>query len=349
MTSSDTRQTVLSGIRPTGALHIGNYLGAVRQCVELTQDPQNDCYFFVADLHGITTRPDPQLLKRDRYLVVRDMLAAGLDPERVTIFTQSSVPETCELMQILCCLTPVGELLRMHHFKEKRDDLEGHGIEANLGLLGYPVLMAADILGPRATIVPVGDDQRQHVELARNLAMRFNKQYGDLFPIPEILIHTQKRVPSLAGEGKMSKSKEKGVIGLDESREQLFKKLKVAPTDPARRTREDAGDPAKCNLYTLHGFVSPTNDLERVATECRTAGITCFDCKSLLADNLSGILAPMQKRRREIEAKGDAYIDEILFEGGRKARLRIAETVARAKDMAGIPAAKQPYQPRGTS
>lgn len=349
MVSITQKQVVLSGIRPTGALHIGNYLGAVRQCVELTKDPQNDCYFFVADLHGITTRPDPQLLKRDRYLVVRDMLAAGLDPNQVTIFTQSSVPETCELMQILCCLTPVGELMRMHHFKEKKDDLEGHGIEANLGLLSYPVLMAADILGPRATIVPVGDDQRQHVELARNLAIRFNKQYGELFPIPEILIHTQKRVPSLAGEGKMSKSKQKGVLGLDENREQIFKKLKVAPTDPARRTREDPGDPTKCNLFTLHGFVSPEDDQTRVAEGCRTAGITCFDCKSLLADNLSGLLEPMQERRREIEAKGNGYIDEILYEGGRRARARIAETVAQAKDLAGIPAAKQPYQPRGAS
>lgn len=349
MDSAAQKITVLSGIRPTGALHLGNYLGAVRECVRLTEDPQNNCHFFVADLHGITTRPDPQLLKRDRRLVVRDFLAAGLDPNQVTLFTQSSVPETCELAHILSCLTPVGELMRMHHFKEKRDDLEGHGIEANLGLLSYPVLMAADILGPQANIVPVGDDQRQHVEIARNLAERFNKQYGELFPIPEPRIHTQKRVPSLAGEGKMSKSKEKGVIQLDERPEGVFKKLKVAPTDPARRTRTDPGDPNKCNLYTLHGFVSSEEELREVATGCQTAGITCYECKTLLAKNVSAVLNPMQERRREIEALGDRYIDEILYEGGRKARARIAETVARAKDLAGIPAAAQPYQPRGAS
>ncbi len=347
---SPSKRTVVSGIRATGTLHLGNYLGAIRQCVELAQDERNDCHFFVADLHTMTTRPDPKDLLRYRRGVVLDFLAAGIDPERATIYTQSSVPETTELMWILSCLTPVSELMRMHHFADKRDELEQHGLVANTGLLIYPVLMAADILGPRANVVPVGDDQRAHVEMARNLAQRFNQMYGDLFPVPELRIRDERRVPSLKTPGKkMGKSDEDGVIPLDVAPERLKKLLRQAFTDPARDTRDKPGTPGICNIYTLHQFVSPRADLEWAHDGCTTAGIGCGDCKERLGTNLNLVLQPIRERRADLLARPPGYIDEILHEGGRRARARIQETVARAKELAGIPAAQAPTNHGGSS
>ncbi len=338
------KRTVVSGIRATGALHLGNYLGAIRQCAELAEDGRNDCHFFVADLHTMTTRPDPEDLRRYRRGVVLDFLAAGIDPARATIYTQSSVPETAELLWILSCLTPVSELMRMHHFADKRAELEKHGLMANAGLLTYPVLMAADILGPRANLVPVGDDQRAHVEMARNLAERFNQTYGELFPIPDLRIRDERRVPSLTTPGKkMGKSDEDGVIPLDVTPERLKKLLRQAFTDPARSTRDKPGTPEICSIYTLHQFVSTRDDLAWAHDGCTTAGIGCGDCKERLGVNLNAILQPIRERRASLMARPPEDLDEILYEGGRRARARIQETVARAKDLAGIPAASTPH------
>lgn len=361
------RRVVVSGIRATGELHLGNLLGAIRQCAVLSQDPANDCFFFVADYHSLTTEQNPDELRRFRNGVVLNFLAAGIDPERATIYTQSSVPETTVLAWLLACHTPVGELLRMPHYKEKRDDLKKRAKEAektpkvpmktkgrrhevsedygNAGLLTYPVLMAADILGPMANIVPVGDDQRTHLEMARGLARRFNRTYGEIFPIPEMLVHSHKRVPSLSKHGqtgKMGKSNAEGAISLDASLVQISKIVKGAYTDPARITRDIPGNPKICNIFTTHEFVSSPKELAWARKGCKKALIGCGECKGVLIANLEAILAPIRERRAELLAKGDRYIEEILYEGGLRARKRIAETVERAKEMAGVPAAKRP-------
>lgn len=337
--SGASKQIVVSGIRATGQMHIGNYLGAVQNFVRMGQDPNLDCYFFVANLHTITTRPPGEELKRDLRLVVTEFLAAGLDPERVTIYAQSSIPETTELAWILACMTPVGDLMRMHHFKEKKGNLDTEGMNANAGLLTYPVLMAADILGPRADWVPVGNDQKQHVEMARDLAERFNRQYGDVFPMPNLPLSTGDgiRIPSLTGDGKMGKSNPDGTLMLTDDADAVRKKLLKGVTDTQRVRRHDPGDPLQCGIFTFHQHLSSDEVISHVMQGCKSAGIGCFECKALVAENANRILEPIRERRAQILALGDRYIDEVLHQGGTRARVRIKETVDRVKDVVGVP------------
>ncbi|MBD3251978.1 tryptophan--tRNA ligase, partial [Candidatus Uhrbacteria bacterium] len=250
------KNIVLSGIRATGRLHLGNYIGAVRKFVKLANDSDNACFYFIANLHTLTTFTDPKALRNNVQEVVLDYLAAGLDPERCTIFAQSSVPETCELNTLLTNIAPMGDLLRMPHFKEKTtvsvDEKHGEpqivfGEGTNAGLFQYPVLMAADILGVLATHVPVGEDQEVHVEFARELARRFNSRYGNLFPEPHAMSESI-RVPNLRGGGKMSKTgTDDGSIALTDSDKEIARKVRLAVTDPNRKRRNDPGDPNICN------------------------------------------------------------------------------------------------------
>ena len=249
----NSKTVVLSGIRATGQLHLGNYLGAIQHFVTLAQDPSNDCFYFIANLHTLTTRQDPQQMQIDLRNIVLDFMACGLDPEKSTIYAQSSVPELSELSWLLACLTPVSGLMNMHHFKEKKDRLSEEGLKANAGLLTYPVLMAADILGPHANLVPVGEDQHAHVEMARELAKRFNHHFGDgIFPIPNLLEGEGIRVPGLTADGKMGKSEADSAIMLNDSPDEVERKLRSAVTDPQRMKRSDPGDPEVCNIFTFH-------------------------------------------------------------------------------------------------
>lgn len=333
----DRRQVVLSGIRATGQLHLGNFLGAIQHFVELAQDPDNDCYYFIANLHTLTTRQDPDRLQADLRNIVLDYLACGLDPERCTIYAQSSVPEISELAWLLACLTPVHGLMNMHHFQEKRDDLEGAGLTANAGLLTYPVLMAADILGPHANLVPVGQDQHAHVELAREVARRFNYHFGNTFPIPDLLDGPGIRVPGLSASGKMGKSDAEGSIMLTDDQTTVDHKFRRAITDPQRQKRSDPGDPQVCNIYTFHQLLSTAEQLQWAHQGCTSAGIGCLECKTVVAGHVNDILAPIRERRRELLAQGIDRIDDIIREGGLKARQVIAPHVAEAKDKMGVP------------
>ncbi len=324
-----TTKTVLSLIRATGELHLGNYLGAAKDFVELSRDASKECLFGVADLHALTTLPDPAELQTSVRAVVRDYLAAGIDAGRAALFLQSAIPETSELFWLLCNVMSAGELQRSKTFKEmsaKQPD------NVNAGLLNYPVLMAADILGPRADLVPVGEDQIAHLEMARNVAKRFNHRYGETFPMPAPYRKTAIRVPGLDGKGKMSKSDGNG-FAITAEPEEIWKVLKPAFTDPARKRRSDPGTPEICPIGQIHTMVSPRADVARIEEGCRTAGIGCVDCKKILHGHVVEMLAPVRERNRKLR---DSDINDALESGAARARERIAGTLADAKRKMGL-------------
>jgi tryptophanyl-tRNA synthetase len=341
-------QIVLSGIRATGTLHIGNYLGAIRYFADLAKDPDKLCLFFIANLHSLTTRQDPEAMEREMRDIVRWYLAAGIDPERHIIFAQSSVPETTELAWLLSCMTTTSELERMPHWDEKKEQLAAGGQPPNAGLFTYPVLMAADILGPGAHLVPVGADQHPHVELCRTLARRFNQRVGEeVFPVPE-LIEQSIRVPGLKGSGKMGKSAPRSTINLDTDakavRKRCMKADKMLPANPMSnpnpvepRIGEDAGNPEICRVFQLHCLMAATAEEEiEISHGCRKATLRCGDCKGILADRITQMLAPLQERYMEVAKLGDDYIDQLLRDGGARARAMIAPRVNRAKTLMGV-------------
>ena len=330
------KQTVLSGIRATGKLHLGNYFGAMRHFVELSQDKRKKCFFFIANLHTLTTKMNPADIERDLKEIVLDFISVGINPEKSIIFAQSSVPETCELNWLLNCLTPVTVLERMPHFKEKKDKKIALKEIVNAGLLTYPVLMASDILGPRANLVPVGEDQHPHVELTRELARRFNHIYGETFPIPELLENEAVRVPGLDGTGKMGKS-DQNTIDLSDSPKVIKNKMAKAVTDTARVKRKDPGNPEICNIYAMHKLMSDGEVLKDVRNACTSAQIGCVDCKNIISENIINILSPIQQKKRELMARELDYSFDVLHEGGKKARKIISATVEEVKDKMGVP------------
>jgi tryptophanyl-tRNA synthetase len=320
---------VFSGIQPSGELHIGNYLGAVQNWVRL-QD-QHDCVFCVVDLHALTQAYEAATLaERTRQMAV-SLLAVGIDPARSLLFVQSHVPEHTELNWLLTTVAPLGELERQTQFKEKARREES----VPAGLLCYPVLQAADVLLYKATLVPVGEDQLQHLELMREIARRWNARFGaDFFPEPQAQLTTAKRVLGLDGQAKMSKSLG-NTIGLLEPPEAIWEKLRPAATDPARKTRKDPGDPDKCNVFTIHKGFSPPETLEHVAHQCRTAGWGCLDCKRVLADNMVKHLAPIRARAAELAAAPER-VDEALAEGAARARKVAGDTMHQARRRMGL-------------
>jgi len=335
------KKIVLSGIRPTGKSHLGNLIGAYRYFVELAEDPQNICFYFVANYHALTTHTDPKALRGDLKGIILDFLGAGIDPMKATIYSQSSVSsDIADLAWILACRTSVSSLLGMPHFKEKREKMKKGGeISGNAGLLFYPVLMAADILAPKANLVPVGQDQHPHVEMARDLAHRLNTAYGkEVFPVPDLLEGEGIRLPGLMGHGKMSKSEEKDVIYLIDPARAVKEKILRAVTDPARKKRTDPGNPGVCNIFTFHTLFSAPEEIARVTAECRTAQIGCVECKNILIKNVNALLKTIQTRRAGFEAKGPDFVDEILHKGGARVRRRIRQTIKEVKELAGVPA-----------
>lgn len=326
-------EIVLSGIRATGRLHFGNFIGAVQHFVRF-QDKDNICLYFIADQHTLTTLDNPEDLRKNLMEIVKDYLAAGLDPERSIIYVQSSVPEIVELCLYLGMLQPLGELLTVPTYKElvrKFPDRVSHG------LLTYPVLMAADILGPRATLVPVGEDQIPNVELVRSLARRFNSRYGDFFQIPNMMEEMAK-VVGLDG-AKMGKSDADNSIDISAPIEEIRSRyLERGITDVQRQRRSDPGDPYnRCkSIYPVHEIVSLNEtETQAIASACSSAAIGCKECKNKLVDNIARIISPFQERRLEL-ADQDNYVREVLHEGGKKARARIAKTVAEVRERVGI-------------
>ena len=321
---------VFSGIQPSGELHIGNYLGAVQNWVRLQH--QHDCLFSVVDLHAITQAYDPATLSQRTIDMAVGLFASGLDPERAIVFVQSHVPEHTELNWLLNTVTPLGELERQTQFKDKAQRQES----VPAGLLNYPVLQAADVLLYEATLVPVGEDQLQHLELMREIARRWNSRFagGFAFPEPQALLSTAKRVLGLDGQAKMSKSLG-NTIGLFESPEAIWEKLKPAATDPARVTRKDPGNPDLCNIFTIHQGFSPPDTIELVARNCRTAGWGCLDCKRVLADNMIAALTPIRERAEALRAEPSRVMD-LLRGGATKARAIARRTMTQVRRRMGF-------------
>lgn len=322
-----SRKTVLSLCRATGVLHLGNYLGAVRDFVALDQDPEMDGFFGIADLHALTSIEDPATLRPATIGVARDYLAAGIRAE--SLFRQSDIPETCELFWLLCNVTSAGELQRSKTFKEMKAKQPEN---VNAGLLNYPVLMAADILGPQADFVPVGEDQIAHLEMARNIAQRFNHRFGETLKLPAPWRKSSIRVPGLDGQGKMSKSDGNG-FGILEEPDAIWEKLRVAYTDPARKRRTDPGDPTICPIGQIHRLVSTKDDIEKIEHGCRTAGIGCVDCKKILHGHVTEMLAPVRARSAGLS---DDDVRDALRAGARRTGARVKATVDAVKEKMGL-------------
>lgn len=327
---SEKKGRVFSGARPTGRQHLGNYLGAIRNYVALQDD--YDCIYCVVDLHALTTLEDTDKLRNWTYEMTLDWLAAGMDPERGTImFVQSHVPQVTELHLMLSMATPLGWLTRLPTFKEK---VRQHPENVNYGLVGYPVLMAADITLYKADTVPVGVDQAPHLEFTREIVRRFNHHFGDILIEPQGKFTDFPKVLGLDGEQKMSKSLDNH-IEIAASPEEIEKKVMHMVTDPARRFRKDPGHPEVCNVFTLHGFFS-ADVVAQIETDCRSAAIGCVECKRLFAKNLANYFAPFRERRAALAADPDRVWD-ILSDGARRASAIAAETIAEAKASMGLP------------
>jgi tryptophanyl-tRNA synthetase len=321
-------------MRPTGKLHLGNYMGALANWVKL-QD-EYECYFFIADWHALTTDyADTSGIAPNTMEVALDFLAAGLDPARCTIFVQSAVTQHAELSLLLGMITPLGWLERVPSYKEQQENLAGKDL-TTYGFLGYPLLMASDILLYQPDFVPVGQDQQAHVELTREVARRFNQFYkiGDqeVLPEPKVLLTPSPKLPGTDGR-KMSKSYG-NTIQLTDEEPVVRQKLKTMVTDPARVRRNDAGDPDKCPVGDLHKVFSTPETLAKVYEGCRSAGIGCIECKSWAADALVRILQPIQERRASFT---EARVEEILKVGNCRAAARAEQTMRQVREAMRMP------------
>jgi tryptophanyl-tRNA synthetase len=337
---------IFSGIQPSGSLHIGNYLGAVKNWVDLQH--KYESFFCIVDYHAITVPYEPADLRARTVDMALSLLAAGLDPEKCTLFVQSRVPEHTELAWIFNTLTPLGELERQTQFKEKASREES----VPAGLLNYTVLQAADILLYRAELVPVGEDQVQHLELSREISRKWNARFDPqpvpqraaaaspdepvpgFFPEPKPLLTPTRRIMGLDGKAKMSKSLG-NTVELLEDPASIWEKLRPAATDPARVRRTDPGTPEVCNIYHLHKAFSPPATVEHVAVQCRTAGWGCLDCKKVLHESMEKELAPIRGRAREIAAQ-PKKMSEALEAGAERARTIARQTMGEVKTKMGL-------------
>ena len=328
------RPRVLSGMRPTGKLHLGNYMGALANWVKLQDD--YECYFFIADPHALTTDyADPSPIAPNALEVAVDYLAAGLDPDRSTIFVQGHVSQHYQLPLLLGMITPLGWLERVPSYKEMQENLS-HKDLTMYGFLGYPVLMASDILLYQAHYVPVGQDQQAHVELTREVARRFNNFYKlggkEVLTEPDVLLTPSPKLPGTDGR-KMSKSYGNTIL-MSDPEPVVRQKLKTMVTDPARIRRTDPGDPDKCPVGDLHKVFSPQETMAKVYEGCRSAGIGCIECKSWAADALVKILEPIHERRASLTER---RVMEILEDGSRRAGARAEQTMKEVRAAMQLP------------
>jgi tryptophanyl-tRNA synthetase len=319
------QKRILSGMQPTGRLHLGNYAGALVNWIRLQEEYQ--AFYTVVDWHSLTTTPDEtDRIREDTLEMFFDWLAAGIDPERSTVFVQSSVPEHAELHLLLSMLIGLGRLERNPTFKERVKDLDLRG-EVSYGHLGYPVLQAADILVYRAHAVPVGEDQSPHIELTRELARKFNATYGEVFPEPETLLTPFARVPGIDGR-KMSKSLGNHILMSDEP-DRIAATVREAITDPKKIYLKDPGHPEVCNVYAWHRIFNPEGE-ETVAAECRAGDRGCVACKKEAAGSIADHFASFREERRRLEADR-AGVLKIIAEGTHRAREFAAVTMQRVR------------------
>jgi tryptophanyl-tRNA synthetase len=322
---------VFSGARPTGRQHLGNYLGAIQNYVALQQD--YDCIYCIVDVHALTTVETTQDLKQNTFEMTIDWLAAGIRPEESILFVQSHVPEVLELHTYLSMVTQIGKLTDLPTFKEK---VAQQPENVNYGLLGYPVLMTADIVLYKADIVPVGVDQAPHLEFAREIVRSFNYRYSTKVLIEPQVKHTEiLKVLGIDGKAKMSKSLNNH-IELASTPEETTARVREMVTDPARMKRTDPGNPDICNVYSMHKIFSPVEEVEMVNVECRRAGIGCVDCKKRLATNLNTHLEPFRAKRAELAARPDD-VQDVLLDGGKRARAIAQKTMAEVREAIQLP------------
>ena len=331
---TDKKGRVFSGARPTGRQHLGNYLGAIKNYVALQEDYR--CVYSIVDVHALTTVETTKDLSLNTLEMALDWLAAGMDPEKSIIFVQSHIAEVMELHTILSMVTMLGKLTALPTFKEKvRDNPDN----VNYGLVGYPVLMSADILLYKADTVPVGTDQIPHLEFAREIVRSFNHRYQtDILIEPQPKVTQIPKVLGIDGERKMSKSLNNH-IELAATPEETEKRVMSMVTDPQRIKRTDPGNPDICNVFTLHKILSSADEVERINRECRTAEIGCVDCKRMLAANLNHNLEPFRSRRADLE-KDPQYVNDILMDGAKRARVIASETIEQVREAIGFYGAK---------
>jgi tryptophanyl-tRNA synthetase len=322
---------VFSGARPTGRQHLGNYLGAIQNYVALQDD--YDCVYCIVDVHALTTVETTKDLRQNTTEMVLDWLAAGIRPDQTIVFVQSHVPQVMELHTYLSMVTPLGKLTDLPTFKDKvRQQPEN----VNYGLLGYPVLMAADIVLYKSDIVPVGIDQAPHLEFSREVVRSFNYRYNRKALIEPQAKHTEiKKVLGIDGVEKMSKSLNNH-IEIASTPEETTARVREMVTDPARIKRTDPGNPDICNVYTMHKIFSPQADVDMVNVECRRAGIGCVDCKKLLAKNMNNHLEPFRAKRAEFAAK-PGYIQDVLNDGARRACVIAEKTMEEVREAMALP------------
>lgn len=322
---------VFSGARPTGRQHLGNYLGAIKNYVALQAD--FDCVYCIVDLHALTTVEDTANLRQNILEMALDWLAAGISPTDSIIFVQSMVPQVTELHTILSMVTPLGKLTDLPTFKEKARE-NPHNV--NYGLVGYPVLMSADIALYKADAVPVGVDQAPHIEFTRETVRSFNFRYNcNVLIEPQMKVTEFPKILGLDGEQKMGKSLNNH-IEIASSPDETQQRIMTMKTDPARLKRTDPGNPDVCNVFTMHKIFSPKEDVDMVNVECRRAGIGCVDCKKLYAKHLNNHLAPFRERRAQFAQKPDE-VNDILLDGARRARAIAAQTMKEVREAVGLP------------
>ena len=331
----ENRGVIFSGMRPTGPLHLGNYLGALQNWVGLQQD--YDCIYCAVDIHALTTietSEESAQIQPNIQAMVLDWLAAGIDPQRSIVFVQSHVPEVMTLHALLSMVTPMGWLLRVPTFKEKVRQMDETEESVNYGLVGYPVLQTADIILYKADTVPVGQDQVPHLELAREIVRRFNNRYGDTFPEPQAKLTEDPLIVGLDGRQKMSKSLDNH-LELAATPEETARRVMTAFTDPQRITRDIPGRPEVCNVYSLHKILSPANEVSAVYDECTTAQRGCVDCKRHLASSINNYLEDLRERRREYQQRPD-YVRDVLADGAKRARAIARETIEEVYQKMGL-------------
>lgn len=322
---------VFSGARPTGRQHLGNYLGAIQNYVALQAD--YDCVYCIVDVHALTTVETTENLKQNTLEMALDWLAAGIRPEEAILFVQSHVPEVMELHTYLSMVTPFGKLTDLPTFKEK---VRQQPDNVNYGLLGYPVLMTADIVLYKTDIVPVGIDQAPHLEFARETVRSFNYRFNTQVLIEPQVKHTEVlKVVGIDGKDKMSKSLNNH-IELASTAEETTKRVREMVTDPARQRRTDPGNPDVCNVFTMHKIFSPQEEVDMINVECRRAGIGCVDCKLRFASNLNKHLEPFRAKRAELEAK-PGYVQDILDDGGKRAQAIAQKTMMEVREAMKLP------------
>jgi tryptophanyl-tRNA synthetase len=326
--SATGKRRILSGVQPSGEAHLGNYLGAFRQWVELQDN--YECFFCIVDQHAITGEYDPALLPQRIFDMAVSLLAVGLDPARCSIFVQSEVPEHTELAWLFNAVTPVGELERMTQYKDKSARLSS--IPA--GLLNYPILQAADILIYQAQAVPVGEDQLQHLELTREIARKWNGKYGELFPEPQAIVGGTGRIMGLDGEAKMSKSLG-NTVGILAEPEEVWAQVRTAVTDPQRIRKDDPGRPEVCNVYALHEYFTASEALPDIAEQCRAGTRGCVDCKKILSENVAREFGPFRERAAYYRER-PGEVMEILAQGAERASTIVRETMAEVRRRMGM-------------